>query len=101
MPYNCGVWLLSSGGFRLFPGSFTVDTYIHTCIHTYIHTYYTALIKIMADAIPYFDHKHMLSCLFSVIFLYSFHLLGWKDGSVLFNNTLNTFSYGYMASDIL
>ena len=59
MPFNCGVWLLSSGGFRLFPGSFTVDTW---------RLYYTALIKIMADAIPYFDHKHMVSSLFSVIF---------------------------------
>ena len=27
-------------------------------------------------------------------------LYGIKEGSVLFNNAVNTFSYGYMTSDI-
>ena len=44
--------------------------------HIYIHLKFNHAIRAHTSAIP------------------------GKEGSVLFNNTLNTFSYGYMASDI-
>ena len=47
------------------------------------------------------DQNSRIFCLFFLL-LYNVAMFRWrrKEGNVLFNNALNTFNYGYMASHI-